>query len=250
MKPTSMCILALTAALAGLPSAAPAATGPMTSQLDVGAQLLRQPVGRPWSIALLLGAAFAMPDGSPVSPVKNMVIRFPHATVNDGRFPTCSAAHLTALGPNGCAAGSKIGTGTAVADARPLVPFAIPADLTIFNGPKVGKARHLSILVITRKLDITLVLDGVLRRARGRYGFALTLPVPRLPTLTGARDAGIASFQVRIKAFRHGISYIEAPRSCPSGGLPFDGLFSFADGTSAHQSSAISCTLMGSPSTP
>jgi hypothetical protein len=230
--------------LAAVPAAA---DSPVTSQLNVGAQLLRQPVGRPWAIALLLGATFVTSDGTPASPVRSMAIRFPHATVNDGHFPICSAARLTAEGPNGCAAGSQIGTGTAVADARPLVPFAIPAKLTVFNGPKVGKARHLSILVITQKLDITLVLDGVLRHAKGRYGYALSLPVPRLPTLTGSRDAGIASFQVKIKAFHNGISYLEAPRSCPSGGLPFDGTFGFADGQSKHNASAISCTLTGTP---
>ena len=216
---------------------------PVGVTLDVGAQLLRQPPGRAWAIGLDVGAAFTAVDGGKPPALTRAVLRFPHATLNAGRFPTCSLTRLKAKGPDGCPAGSRIGTGTSVIDARPIVMDPLDATLTLFNGPRHGAARHLEMRAFVPSIGYTLDLDATLRRLSGRYGYALTLTIPPIQTLTGLPDVSIDSFAVTVRAVRGGISFVEAPRSCPAGGLPFAGTFDFAGGASVQAASAISCTL-------
>lgn len=86
------------------------------------------------------------------------------------------------------------------------------------------------------------MLEGRLAPTRGRFGYRLTMGLPTINTIPGSAPAAIDHFDVTVGARRRGRSYLEAPRSCPRGGLPFAGRFGYADGTSSSAVATISCT--------
>jgi hypothetical protein len=235
--------LALTATTGGVAHAAPTAT------LGASATLLSQPKGGQWAIGLGTSAAFAMPDGSQPPPVRHMQIRFPQGKANWDRFPACSQARLEQRkDPDGCPAGSRIGKGTSTVWARPIVEDPIPATIDVFNGARSGSGRTLLFLArTTQPISTQIVLKGVLRRTTGAYGFRLDVDVPRIQTIPGSPDAAVVAFSTLVQARRRGVSYLEAPRSCPRAGLPFAGTFTFSDGSTARAGARIPCTLSSVP---
>jgi hypothetical protein len=92
-----------------------------------------------------------------------------------------------------------------------------------------------------------MVLRGVLRKTTGRYGFDLDVAVPQIPTIPGSPDASVVSLNTLVQARRRGVSYLEAPRTCPAKGFPVAGTFDFADGSSTTSSARIPCTLVSVP---
>jgi hypothetical protein len=235
--------LIVTTALAAALLPAAAAHASQTAALDVSAELLNQPVGRPWAINLGTSVTVSTPDGGPPSPLKTIDIHFPKATLNDRRFPSCDVDRLERLGPKGCPKGSHIGTGTAQADVRPLLDFPIDVDIDVYNGPRRNGGRILIFDSLARQVSVQLFLQGTLRKVSGRYGYQLKLAIPKISTIPGANDAAISKFDVKVGARRGGRSFLEAPRSCPRSGLPFAGTFGYADGTSSSTTATISCTL-------
>ena len=245
-------VLAVAAAAAlAVPAAASAA---QTSTLSAGATLLDQPAGRPWAIGLDVNAAITTADGLQPSQLQRLVVKFPHATVNAGDFATCQLTRLEARkGPDGCPGGSHIGTGLAHVQADKLFPAPIQATLDVFNGQAKNGGRQLLFLARTSGgLSVQLVFAGLLKKVSGGpYGYTLDVAIPKIPTIPGFQDASVVGFNVHVAARKrlHGkrISFLEAPTSCPNGGLPFLGTFSFADGSTANSAAKISCTLTSTP---
>jgi hypothetical protein len=234
-------LTAVLLAAAALPVAA--AHGSQSAALDVSAELLDQPAGRPWAINLGTRVSVSTPDGGPSSPLQSIDIRFPQATLNDGRFPVCDVDALRRLGPRGCPRASHIGHGTAQADVRPLLDFPIDVDIDVYNGPRRIGGRVLIFDSRAKQVSVQLLLRGMLKRASGRYGYRLTLEIPPIATIKGANPAAINRFDVEVGARRGGRSYLEAPRRCPRSGLPFAGTFGYADGSRSSTTATISCTL-------
>jgi hypothetical protein len=242
------------ALLAGALAAPAGALADQTSTLVAGATLLDQPKGRPWALGLDVTATIATADGSQPSQLRRLVIKFPRATVNAGEFATCKLAKLQARkGPDGCPAGSHLGDGDAQVMAHPLFVDPIPATIDVFNGEAKSGGRQILFLARTGGgVDVQLVFAGLLKKATGgKFGFTLDMPLPRIPTIQGVADASVVGFKVHVQARRtkggRRISFIEAPTSCPTGGLPFLGTFSFADGSTGTSASRISCTLTSVP---
>jgi hypothetical protein len=235
---TRLCALAVAGLCAALPAAARA---DHTQQLNIGAQLVRQQAGgKPWIVNLGLGATLGSTDGTTPAPVNRMVFRFTRgAKVHPEAFGTCTLAILQQRGPTACPRDAKLGTGKAVANAL-MQDF--PADVQVFNGPRVGSGRKL--LIYARALStVVITLQGTLTRTSGRYGYALDLPVARIRTV-GDNDAAILDFNVTVGGIgRKGVPFIEAPTSCSGAGWPFLGTFTYADGASGTSSATISCLL-------
>jgi hypothetical protein len=248
-RPALAGLAALLSVAALAPASAHAFATP-TQKLDVAATLLDQPAGRPWAVSLTIGATLGTVDGSVGAPVKSIALKFPNATVNGGAFPTCTAAILRQKGPGSCPARSRLGTGSAQVDVRPLLDQLVTADLTVFNGPGTDASRKILLLAQAKQFEITIVMEGTLKRTGGRYGYTLSLPIPPLNTIPGAPPAAIHSFSVDVggRATQKGqkVSFIEAPRVCPKSGLPFAGTFVYTDGQTGTAASTISCTLRGS----
>src|SRR3954468_3517695 len=233
------------AALAVAPSAGAAPTASLTSAVN----LLQQGKNGAWQIGLGTGAAFTNPAGSQPSPVRRMRFKFPPGKANWTKFPACDKAKLEqAKAPDGCPAGSRIGKGTSVVWARPIVADQIPVTVDVFNGKAVGSARELLFLArSTGAISTQMVLRGVLRKTTGRFGFELDVAVPPIPTIPGSPDASVVSLNTLVQARRRGVSYLEAPRTCPTAGFPVAGTFDFADGSASSASARIPCTLVSVP---
>jgi hypothetical protein len=221
-----------------------------TESLITGVKLIKQPAGQPWWIGLSLGANIGTTDGSKPAPLSNLVFFFPHATVNTAAFPACSVAKLKAHGAAGCPRASRLGQGTSLIDASPLLNPA-HANITMFNGPRSHGNPTFLFMAQAKEVQVTLYLQGTLVRQHGRFGYKLTMPFPHIPTITGFPDASVSQFQVDVQAFgrKRGrkVSLLEAPTSCPSPGWLFEGDFSFYDGQSGSARTTIGCTLTGTP---
>jgi hypothetical protein len=229
--------------------AAPASAAPTTT-LTVSATLLSQPKGKPWQIGVGVAVTIANPDGSQPSPLRHLQIKFPRgAKTNFGAFPACSQKRLEARkSPDGCPAASRIGKGTAKVSAIPIFPDPVVGTIDVFNGPRKGRGRTLLFLArSTTPISVQFVFSGTLRPATGRFGYILDVDVPRIPTIPGVPDAAPVAFETLVQARRGGISYIDAPTSCPKAGLPFQGTFTFADGSTSTAAAHIGCTLTSTP---
>jgi hypothetical protein len=237
---------AAAAAVAALAVAAPAQAA-HTQELVFGATLLDQPKGQPWAVNLNVNATLGTTDGDLAPPLRHVKLQFPAgAKVNANRFPTC--APKTFAQTLRCPKRSLLGTGLAKVDARPLLNN-VDAQLKLFNGKGNAKKRTLILTASTEDsgIEINLLLPGSLTRIGGRYSYQFDLDIPEIIAVTGAPPVAINSFNVNVggRTKRKGkkISYIDAPRKCPSGGWPFTGTFTFGDGALAPLSSHLDCTL-------
>jgi hypothetical protein len=243
MHGRALFLLALASAAVSLAPTPASAAQSVT--LSAAVTLLDQPRSRPWAVGLGLGTTIATPDGGPPSALRRMVVRLPPATVNPRAFPACRQRDLEARrAPDGCPRASRLGRGRALVDARPIIAEPLPATVDVFNG---GPGRLLFLARSEAGISVQVVFSGTLRRTTGRFGHVLTVTMPELPTVPGAREAAVSAFLVQVQARRRGVSYIEAPRRCPRAGLPFRGTFSFADGTTATAGARIPCTLSSVP---
>lgn len=237
------------AALAG--GAAPSTLAAThTQRLEVGAQLLRQPKGAPWEINLVLGAQMGMDDNSTPPPVNHMVFSFTKgAKVHGDAFKTCTAQTLERKGPGTCPAKSVLGKGTAEAWA---LSNLFHADLTVYNGPGTNKQRKIVVFAKLKEIPtLTVILDGTLRQTSGKYGFVLDLPMPTIAPIGAGSEASITKFEATVGGYGtlkgKRVPFVEAPTSCSGSGWPFQGQFSYADGTKATVNSHIGCTIRSTP---
>jgi hypothetical protein len=242
--------LAAGAAAAGTLVAAGALAAPAalaaehTQRLDLAAELVRQPPGKPWIVNLVLGAELGMDDLSVPSPVRNMRFSFTSgAKVHSEAFGTCTKAILEAQGPSGCPASSRLGSGKAVAA---VLGTTFPTnEVTVFNGPGTPNKRKL--LVYARAIDtVVILLEGTLRKTPGKYGWVLDLPVE--PIRAPGDEASITSFSVKVGGFgtlkgHRNVPFIEAPTACRAPGWPFLGQFTYADDTTGSSAATIPCLL-------
>ena len=65
---------------------------------------------------------------------RTIKIRFTGFRFHPSRFAKCLESKLEKTGPSACPAASKLGTGSATADARPVVPTPVQAKVQAFNG--------------------------------------------------------------------------------------------------------------------
>jgi hypothetical protein len=245
MRARSGVAVAMALALAGF--AATSAFG-VTNTLDqeFGVKLIKQPPGQPWAIGLNVHSVIDTTTGEKPSTLKSITFLFPHAKVNAKYFKTCDPVKLGGAGPKACPAGSKLGSGTALADARPLVN-PVHATITMYNAkPKNGNPVFIFYAQAT-EVAVNIVIQAELKRSSGKYGYRLEVPIPRIPTLPGQDDASIHEIDVDVAAstrYRGKTVYLlQAPTSCPAGGFPFQTTFGFYDDSSLTSNSAISCTL-------
>lgn len=220
-----------------VPSSALAAP---TQAFNAGAELLNQPKGQPWNMNLFVETKFGTDDGSPISPVRHMQMKFPSGSkFNGSSFATCS---LTKVEKQNCPSGSKIGTGTATAL---LGSDVVDARVTVYNGPGTDSKRE--IYMYSRALStITFVLKGTMRKASGKYGYTMDITVPPIVPELSPGGVPIVSFETSIggnvKKKGKSVPLVSSPTSC-KGGWNFAATFTYASGASGTVNSAIPCRL-------
>jgi hypothetical protein len=165
-------------------------------------------------------------------PIMNrIVIKLPGGKYNASKFARCNLASLQAKGPTACPSKSKIGTGTGVGLARPVVEDPVNGKLTIFNGTKQG-GRDTVLVFVFPDLGPTFVSVGKVIKTGS--GYTLDFNVPPIKTLPNAPDASVTSVKTKTpkKSVRKGKRkhyLILTPRKC-SGTWKGSGTFYFATG--------------------
>jgi hypothetical protein len=134
-------------------------------------------------------ADYTITDPAAIQPPVNnrIVITFPKGGKwNGSKFTKCSANALLQKGPKGCSAKSKIGTGTGVGYAKPVVTDPVQAKLTLFNGGS-------SVLVyVFPDLGPTFVVT-----CKITGGYNLDCTIPPIKTLPSAPDAATGTVNTK-----------------------------------------------------
>lgn len=150
-------------------------------------------------------------------PIMNrIVIKLPGGKFNASKFTRCNLASLQAKGPKGCSSRSKIGTGTGIGLARPVVEDPVNGKLTLFNGNKVG-GRDTVLVYVFPDLGPTFVSVGKVIKSGGKY--TLDFNIPPIKTLPNAPDASVTSVKTNtprksVKKGKRKHYLIIAPRKC------------------------------------
>jgi hypothetical protein len=162
---------------------------------------------------------------APQPPINNRVqISFQKGGKWNGpKFPKCSASALNSKGPKGCPSKSKLGTGTGIGYAKPVVTDPVQGKLTIFNGGS-------SILVyVFPDLGPTFVVT-----CKISGGYNLDCAIPPIKTLPSAPDAAVGSVKTKttpksVKKGRKKLGIVVAPKAC-KGSWKSSAKFSFTTG--------------------
>jgi hypothetical protein len=176
-------------------------------------------------------------------PIMNrIVIKLPGGKYNGNKFARCKLAVLQAKGPSGCSSKSKIGTGTGIGLARPVVEDPVNGKLTLFNGDKQG-GKDTVLVYVFPDLGPTFVSVGKVSKSGGKY--TLDFNIPPIKTLPSAPDASVTSVKTktpvkRIKKGKRKHYLIVAPKKC-SGTWKATATFYFATGETKTVTSSQKC---------
>ena len=174
----------------------------------------------------------------------------------------CTAAALESLGKGGCPANALMGFGSALLEiqvGREVVHEA--GVLSIWMGPVANE--QLQLLFYASAATPTseqLVFGGTLEEAGPPFGGSLNTRIPPIPWNPEAPPASIVRFTARIgprnvtyyrRTGAREIPYkpegLRLPHSCPPGGFPFAGTFTFMDGTTATARTSVPCPRKPGP---
>jgi len=153
---------------------------------------------------------------------------------NGPKFPKCSASKLLSQGPKGCPGKSKLGTGSGVGYAKPVVTDPVNAQLTLFNGGN-------SVLVyVFPDLGPTFVVT-----CKVVGGYNLNCAIPPIKTLPSAPDAATATVKtktspVSIKKGKKKLGLIVTPKKC-KGSWKTSATFSFTTGEKVTVNTSQKC---------
>jgi hypothetical protein len=207
-------------------------------------------------ITLEINVTTSDPAVAQPPPLKQVVIRFNQGgQFNGSKFPKCKFNALQSQGPKACPKGSKVGSGSALASAKPIID-QVNAKTTIYNGaPKNGVPTVL--LYNVPDISSPITVQGTVQKkspvscanGAGKCDYVLTFDVPQIPTLPNAPPASVLSVKTKtIQAFvkkkKRGkkvkIPYIGAPKKC-KGKWVADATFKFYDGQSSTSIASLPC---------
>jgi hypothetical protein len=198
--------------------------------------------------ALVFTIHYAGGESGVPFPVRRAVLRFPAGlNLEDPNLRSCATVRLRVHGASGCPAQSEIGRGYAIAQA--LAGSQIVTEdirLWIFLGPLESSGPTFEILGQGyTPFEERLVLTGTGLSDSPPYGEDMVLSIPPIPTLPLEPDASIVtlSLTVGVSKPRHPreANTVAVPSSCPTGGFPFAGEFTSADGSTGSALATSPC---------
>ena len=204
--------LAVAAAVLGALVLASVAFGAVTTTLNVVPRPNKASTKKKVQpITLEIGISTADPSVPQPPPLKQVVIRFNKGGVFNGKlFPKCKFAKHQARVKKACPKGSKVGTGTAQASAKPIIDL-VNAKVTIFNGELRGGVQT---VLLYNEPDISspITVFGTVKKKKRVHGKRKTVKIP----------------------------YIGAPKGCP-GKWVAEANFSFYDGQTSTNVASLPC---------
>ncbi len=180
VKLSSALAVAAVCAIGAVPATAQAA-----NTIHVEGKVVKAKPGK--ATKLSVGGGQRTDDGTQPPTVEALDLYFPKQLKFQPKgFKSCSTAILEASGPDGCPAGSSIGTGKVRAVAKGIV---VTPEFRLFYGG------GMNILLDVRATDPiaieSFIAAKLTRTSSGPYGYKLHIPVPMnlqrpLPTLPAA----------------------------------------------------------------
>jgi hypothetical protein len=165
---------------------------------------------------------------------------------NSSKFPRCKLARLQAQGPKGCPSKSKIGTGTGIGMAKPVVTDPVNGKLTIFNGAKSG-GKDTILVYVFPDLGPTFVSVGKITKKKSQgFDYNLDFNIPPIKTLPSAPDASVIEVKTKtqrktIKKGKRKFALIVAPKVC-KGTWKAEGQFFFTTGEKVTTPFSAKCS--------
>jgi hypothetical protein len=211
------------------------------------------------STTVTFGFTVASPTGQVPSPLEGIDLHLPAGiglARNTLGTAVCEPIYLFAHGPTGCPPNSRVGYGLIIA-AVPYGPLAVQEEATVdaYRGSPEGE--HITLLFFAEgwtPIFADLVFPGQLLEDKAPFSGRLDTKVPLVPSLPGGPNVSVVRFQStfgpkdllyerevngEIEHFRpRGVT---VPATCPPGGYPFAGDFSFEDGTHLTAHTSVPC---------
>jgi hypothetical protein len=177
-------------------------------------------------------------------------------TLNLEGSATCAREALERVGPSGCPANSKAGTGGGegiyeLAGEVIKEPYTLEFFLAD-NQP--GQVSLIILLKGNSPVEIEVYFTASVIQGPPPYGLGFSVDVPLIKVLPEASDASATSASLNLGA--HGITYykkirgkrrllhvkgIILPKHCPRGGWPVASQFSFQDGQTVMAKKTVPC---------
>ena len=186
--------------------------------------------------------------GQPQPPILNrIVIKLQKGgKYNSSKFPRCNLATLQAKGPTGCSSKSRIGTGTGVGRALPVVEDPVNGKLTLFNGSKVGGKDSVLVYVFPDLGPTFVVPCKISKKVSGNFDYNIDCSIPPIKTLPSAPDASVVETKTTtprktVKKGKRKYPLIVAPKKC-SGTWKAQAQFFFATGETAKTPYSGKCS--------
>ena len=159
---------------------------------------------------------------------------------------SCSPALLQTRGVRGCPGRSRIGSGDALAGAYLGSQLTVERiALWVFLGPLRNLQPTIEIFGEGyTPIGQQLVLSASGLSGRAPYGEGLEMSLPPLLTIPQGSNASILAFTLTIGASGRrdaGASKVLVPSSCPPGGFPFAGEFTYAGAATGHALAKVPC---------
>lgn len=159
---------------------------------------------------------------------------------NGSKFPKCSLSALNSKGPKGCPSKSKIGSGTGIGYAKPVVTDPVKGKLTIFNG-----GNKIFVYVFPDLGPTFVTVGDIIHKKDGPYDYTLDFKIPPIKTLPSAPDASVGTVDTNtpkkfIKKGKKKIALIVTPKKC-TGSWKAEGDFHFATGETVKSPISEKC---------
>jgi hypothetical protein len=190
----------------------------------------------------------ASEPGQPQPPIMNRVVIKFHkgGKYNNAKFPRCNLASLQAKGPNGCPSGSKIGSGSGIGRALPVVEDPVNAKLGLFNGSKVGGKDTVLVYVFPDLGPTFVSVCKITKKTQGSFDYTLDCNIPPIKTLPSAPDASTVSVKTKtqkktIKKSGKKYPLTVAPKKC-SGTWKAEAQFFFTNGETVKSKYSGKCS--------
>jgi hypothetical protein len=252
-----ICVLAC-AAGAGVPGGTGlTGTASAAQQVKLGVRLSPERLGK--STTIEFSIQISAPGKLVPSPLRELAFRYPAkiGLLQSGLGrANCTPAALENLGKGGCPANALMGFGSALLEIQVGREVLHEAGvISIWMGPVLDEELQLLFYAnAVTPASEQLVFGGLLEEAGPPFGGSLNTQIPPIPWNPEAPPASIARFTARIgpqnviyyrRAAGGEIPYrpegLRLPHSCPRGGFPFAGTFTFMDGTSATARTSVPC---------
>ncbi len=170
--------------------------------------------------------------GAKPKAAKSLVVTFPKGTkFNFGKVHPCTLSDKVLTTPGGatCPASSKIGTGSAVANASPLPFGSVSAKVTSYVHSSTDV-----ILWVTSKIAAPIVIHEKVS------GSKLTIPVPTQKV--GTVSIVLTKLTLNVPANGSGSSSLITAGKCTAGKFVVKSHFVYVDGSTFDTTSASKCS--------